>query len=255
MRILFINGSPRKVSNTKYVADVIKDIITEKHMDIEYTDLFLKDVILSMCCGCRACFVNGESYCPNRDDALQIKEHMELADAIIVGCPIYVEDVNGLTKVFIDRMAFNCHRPFLCGKPIFIYTVSGGNASTRGAKTLKYAFSSWGGNVVGIKNFALGNKPGTMGSTKEIQLNLYVDKVISKFEKNTVSVFSLISFGIQKAYWTKKDSTGCEYDKNYWVEKGWLDKNCKYYCKKNINMFQNLGRSFITAIIKRFYTE
>lgn len=255
MRILFINGSPRKVANTKYVADVIKDIISEKRKDIEYTDIFLKDAMLSMCCGCRACFVKGESYCPNKDDALKIKEHMEEADVIIAGCPIYVEDVNGLTKAFIDRMAFNCHRPFLDGKPVFLYTVSGGKASARGAKTLKNAFSSWGGNVVGIRNFPLGNKLDRVFSAKELQLENYVNKVIEKFEKNTVSMFSLISFGIQKAYWTQKDSAGCEYDKNYWIEKGWLDKSCKYYCKKNINMLQKLGAGFVTAIMKSFFVK
>jgi multimeric flavodoxin WrbA len=34
----------------------------------------------------------------------------------VFASPIYVEDVNGAMKNFIDRMAYNCHRPRFFGR-------------------------------------------------------------------------------------------------------------------------------------------
>lgn len=53
----------------------------------------------------------GEDHCPLRDDVSEIKKKIDDADIIILASPVYVEDVSGLLKNWIDRMAFVCHRP------------------------------------------------------------------------------------------------------------------------------------------------
>jgi multimeric flavodoxin WrbA len=38
---------------------------------------------------------------------------MMRAEAYVFASPVYVEDINGVMKNWIDRMAFNSHRPTL----------------------------------------------------------------------------------------------------------------------------------------------
>ena len=144
--------------------------------------------------------------------SLTLKSQMEQADAIIIGTPIYVEDISGLTKNWLDRMAFNCHRPFLLGKPVYLFATSGAGASKHALKTLKHALISWGGVIIGENQF------------------------------------SLVGFRIQKKYWIQRtDQTTVDY--LYWKEKGWLENSCHFYTSIQIPFYKRIASPIISQLV------
>lgn len=133
MNLLMINGSPNSSGNTNKILEVFTEVIYNTMNSNEFTckTISLSEMSVAPCRGCRVCFNNSEALCPHKDDVFSIKSSMDEADIIIIGSPVYVEDVTGLTKNWIDRMAYSCHRPFLYGKLVHIFTTSGAGASTR----------------------------------------------------------------------------------------------------------------------------
>ncbi|NTW34887.1 MAG: flavodoxin family protein [Syntrophobacteraceae bacterium] len=114
MRILGIEGSPRKNGNTeKLVKAVLQGAMEEGH-DGEF--LKLADMRISPCLGCIGCRETGE--CVIKDDMSRIYEGFQAADAIVVGSPVYMWQVSAQTKMFLDRLV-----PFI--KPDFSTRLSG----------------------------------------------------------------------------------------------------------------------------------
>ncbi len=108
MRILGIEGSPRKNGNTeKLVKAVLQGAMEEGH-DGEF--LKLADMRISPCLGCIGCRETGE--CVIKDDMSRIYEGFQAADAIVIGSPVYMWQVSAQTKMFMDRLV-----PFI--KPDF----------------------------------------------------------------------------------------------------------------------------------------
>ena len=232
MNVLMMNGSPNVSGNTGNVLTIIAKKIEEtRSEDVLSEVISLSDRKRNPCSGCRACFRNLETRCPYQDDVAMIKGKMEEADVIVMGSPVYVDNVTGLTKNWIDRMAYNCNRPFLEGKPVYLITTSGTEASDYALRTMKNAFTAWGAQVILCDNYSMGSKMKLIET--EILYGERIAKTIKEFmkyvDKKSISMHSLVGFQIQKKYWKKKDSDFENYDYEYWKEKGWLEKKCFYY--------------------------
>ena len=78
------------------------------------------------------------------------------ADGVILGSPIYVEDVNGIMKNWIDRMAFNCYRPVFSEKSALILATSGAGSSKYALRTMKTALNTWGFYTSAVGMFRMG---------------------------------------------------------------------------------------------------
>lgn len=107
MKILAINGSPRKNANT---ATLLKKALdgAEKH-GAETEMIHLYDLNYKGCVSCFACKLpNGKSYgkCAHKDDLKPILEKIKSADALILGSPIYFGNITGMMRSFIERLAF-----------------------------------------------------------------------------------------------------------------------------------------------------
>ena len=89
MIVLGIVGSPRKNGRTNRVVDAALEGAASKQAAVE--KVYLVDYAVQPYLGQR-----GVEYCP---DALS--RLCEDADAIVVGAPIYVGDVSGVTKNFM----------------------------------------------------------------------------------------------------------------------------------------------------------
>lgn len=255
MRILGICGSPRQEGNTEHIIDLCKQVIydTYKTKDkIIYDIIFIYNSKISWCKGCRICFNVSENKCPYNDELLIIKKKMEEADIIIIGSPVYVEDISGGIKNWMDRMAFNCHRPFLNGKPVYVYTTSAAVASKHAIKSMKRAIISWGGNVINNDNFIMGQKMNwevvekTYGKIIEKRMH----SMIETYKRKSVSLYSLISFGIQKRYWKRKEHTA---DYNYWMKMNWFESDSIYYEPVKVNFFKKKVSILISKLIATFF--
>ena len=84
--------------------------------DIEYEIVVLSDYHLGTCRGCKQCFAKGEESCFLKDDRDVLIEKMMASDGVVFATPNYAFNVSGIMKVFLDRLAFICHRPRFFGK-------------------------------------------------------------------------------------------------------------------------------------------
>ncbi len=254
MRVLFITGSPRNSGNTYQLAKVMESIMGAE--GIESSEIVqLSRLDIQSCRGCRICFQMSENKCPIKDSLLQLKDKMECTDLIIVGSPVYVEDVTGLMKNWIDRMAFNTHRPFLCGKPVYIYTTSASGASGHALHTLKNALVAWGAQIIGTDNYILS---GEVMQTEQIY-EKYEKLLVKKFHnltghkyQDTVTLFSLIGFNIQKKFRSRRNDKEHGVDYRYWKERGWLEKKCRYYKPVQISCIRLIFAKLLAWIISCF---
>ena len=106
MRIIAINGSPRKKWNT---ATLLVKALEGAASQGAVTDLVhLYDLAYKGCISCFACKAkDGKSYgrCAVEDSLTPLYARIEKADALILGSPIYLGDsvVSGSTKSFSLR--------------------------------------------------------------------------------------------------------------------------------------------------------
>jgi multimeric flavodoxin WrbA len=110
MKIIAVNGSPRKEWNT---ATLLKSALEGAASQGAATELIhLYDLKYKGCNSCFACKEKGgKSYgrCVVKDDLKPIFKRVEEADAVILGSPIYIGSITGEMQSFLERLVF----PFL----------------------------------------------------------------------------------------------------------------------------------------------
>ncbi|HEY8889015.1 MAG TPA: flavodoxin family protein [Clostridium sp.] len=107
MKLIAINGSPRKDKNTATLLKRALEGATSQGAETELIHLY--DQNYKGCISCFACKIkNGKSYgkCAVKDDLTLILEKVANADAIILGSPIYFGAVTGGMRSFIERFMF-----------------------------------------------------------------------------------------------------------------------------------------------------
>lgn len=253
MNLLMINGSPNNAGNTNKILELLSKEMSKTIKGDNYvcSTISLSQKSIEHCHGCRICFNDSELHCPYKDDVNSIKCRMEEADIIIIGSPVYVEDVTGITKNWIDRMAYNCHRPFLRGKLVYIITTSGAGASSHAIKTLKHALVAWGAQIVNYDNYHMGIKMKLVEAEKLYSkiITIRINELIHRINNSRINMYSLIAFNVQKKYWSRKNIDTQSFDYKYWKKQGWLTKKCFYYHPINDIFFKkNLAILFSKLI-------
>ena len=84
MKLLFLNGSPRKRGNTAVTLGLLEEALRERFgerdCEISAETLHISDLDIRSCRGCRACFDRGEEACPLKDDLLDLHAKIMAAD-------------------------------------------------------------------------------------------------------------------------------------------------------------------------------
>jgi multimeric flavodoxin WrbA len=133
MKLLAINGSPRKKWNTAMLLENALEGAASKGAETELVHLY--DLTYTGCTSCFACKLKGgKSYgkCAVNDGLTPVLEKIPDADALILGSPIYFGTVSGEMRSFMERLLFPYHAytsppSSLFGKKIpaaFIYTMN-----------------------------------------------------------------------------------------------------------------------------------
>ena len=113
MKVMAINGSPRKKWNTATL--LAKALQGAASQGAETELIHLYDLRFKGCISCFACkTIGGKSYgrCTVKDDLTPVLKKIAAADAIILGSPIYFCTVSGEMRSFMERLLF----------PYFTYT-------------------------------------------------------------------------------------------------------------------------------------
>ena len=101
MKILGINGSPRKNGNTKILLETVFKPLQEAGYETELFQIGGKQI--HGCTACGKCREIKDQRCHIKNDAInECIQKMIEADAIILGSPVYFADVSTEMKALID---------------------------------------------------------------------------------------------------------------------------------------------------------
>lgn len=107
MKVIAINGSPRKNNNT---ATLLKEALEgAKSRGAETELVHLYDLEYKGCVSCFACKLKTRKSFGNclwKDGLTPLLEKIEGADAVILGSPIYFGSVTGEVRSFLERLLF-----------------------------------------------------------------------------------------------------------------------------------------------------
>jgi multimeric flavodoxin WrbA len=107
MKVIAFNGSPRKNWNTAILLE--KALAGAKSQGAKTEVIHLYDLNFKGCISCFACKQkDGKSYgkCPVDDDLKPLFERIEKAHALIFGSPVYLGNVTGEMRSFLERLVF-----------------------------------------------------------------------------------------------------------------------------------------------------
>jgi multimeric flavodoxin WrbA len=262
MKILALIGSQRKRGNTARLVELIaaqmQALAAGQDEPFDIDIVYLGDLDIEMCRGCRVCFDRGETHCPCDDDLLAIYEQMHAADGVLLAGPVYVNDVNGVIKNWIDRLAFVCHRPAFFGKSAYLLATVGVGPTSHALKTMRYALSSWGFDVTGQSGFKMGALMDSEALVEQFESR--AEKIAAALwtsirgrQAENPSFLSLMTFRIQQGYW-QRDPQKESIDYHYWAEQGWIDPRRSYYIPHRANRLKVELARLAGAILAPFVT-
>jgi multimeric flavodoxin WrbA len=107
MRVIALNGSPRKKWNTATL--LVKALGGAASEGAETRLVHLYDIAYTGCVSCFACkTIGGKSYgkCAVQDGLTPVLREAEEADGLIFGSPLYFGTVSGQMRSFLERLLF-----------------------------------------------------------------------------------------------------------------------------------------------------
>ncbi|MDY0130610.1 MAG: flavodoxin family protein [Methanosarcina vacuolata] len=107
MKVIAINGSPRKNWNTATLLEKTLEGAASEGAETELIHLY--DLDFKGCISCFACkLIGGKSFgkCAVKDELTPVLERLEEADAVILGSPIYLGNSTGEMRSFMERYIF-----------------------------------------------------------------------------------------------------------------------------------------------------
>lgn len=256
-----INSSPRREGNTSRLLEKFNWVFSVEKSRFQITEetevsmIWLPEKKIEFCRGCRCCFEKG--YCPVSDDMKELAESMLQSDVLILASPVYLEDVNGIMKNFLDRLSYFCHRPAFYDKYALIITTSGAGSTSHSQNTLKTALTTWGYRLVGAGKFKMGAAMSREQTEEQYvkKLRVLADRLLLSWKqdkKRHPAFLSLVSFQIMKKYYKNCDRVS-ETDRSYWEQKGWLDPKTVYYAECSCNPFRRLCARAAGAILSKIF--
>lgn len=107
MKVIAINGSPRKTYNTGRLLQSALDGARSKGAEVELVnliDLNFKGCI--SCFGCKKVHTRYINSCAYEDELTPVLKQVMQCDALILGSPIYVGDITSAMRAFLERLIF-----------------------------------------------------------------------------------------------------------------------------------------------------
>jgi multimeric flavodoxin WrbA len=107
LKSIAINGSPRKSWNTAQILKAALEGASSAGSQTELVHLY--DLDFKGCVSCFSCMKadgSGMWRCAQKDDLSPLLEKIMRSDVLFVGSPIYCGNVTGMTRCFLERLAF-----------------------------------------------------------------------------------------------------------------------------------------------------
>jgi multimeric flavodoxin WrbA len=223
-RVIAFVGSARKKHTYRAVEQFLEQVQALGGVETEIVRL--SDYRISTCIGCKACMDWGEEACPLQDDRDALIEKMVAADGVVFASPNYAFQVSGLTKVWLDRLAFILHRPRFFGKAFTSIVAQGIYGGTKIVDYLNFVGSGLGFETV--KGCCIQ----TLEPITEKQQRK-TDRALAKLARRfhaqlaqpgyaTPSLVKLMLFRLSRTSMRiELDEGACDY--RYYAEQGWFE--------------------------------
>jgi multimeric flavodoxin WrbA len=105
MKVVAFNGSPRKDGNTNILINRLLREVEREGIETELVQLSEKEI--RGCIACFKCHENRDQHCAVKKDAAnEYIEKITKAQGIVLGSPVYFQDVTPEMKALIDRAGF-----------------------------------------------------------------------------------------------------------------------------------------------------
>lgn len=106
MKVIVLNGSPRKNNNTAKMLKSAKEGAESKGYEVEYYDLY--DLNFTGCRSCLACKLKDgrRNHCFWKDDLSPIIDKIFESEALIIGSPIYQGNLTSQIQALMERLHF-----------------------------------------------------------------------------------------------------------------------------------------------------
>lgn len=104
MKVLMINGSPRKNSNTGIALGEMEKVFHKNGIETEIVQIGTESI--RGCMGCGFCFKNGKCAI---DDIVnnELAKKFEECDGLVIGSPVYYAAANGTLISLLDRLFYS----------------------------------------------------------------------------------------------------------------------------------------------------
>lgn len=105
MKVLMINGSPRKESNTGVALAEMEKIFAAEGIEVE--TVRIGNEVIRGCQACGACGKLGK--CAFDDIVNELAPKFEEADGLVLGSPVYYASANATLVALLDRLFYSSH--------------------------------------------------------------------------------------------------------------------------------------------------
>ena len=105
MKVIAINGSPKKEGNTWHALKMVGDELQAG--GIEFEIIHVGHKLLHGCTACVKCAENKDEKCSFGADGLnEWIQIVKAADGMIIGSPVHYSGIGGTMKCFLDRLFY-----------------------------------------------------------------------------------------------------------------------------------------------------
>lgn len=103
MKVLIINGSPRKGGNTAIAVAEIAKILKQEQIEVIDYQIGVKDI--RGCTACNYCRLNCQ--CVFNDEVRELASIFEQVDGVVIASPVYFASANGSLISLLDRLFYS----------------------------------------------------------------------------------------------------------------------------------------------------
>lgn len=167
LKVLLLNGSPRRNGNTFTMLSEIEKQLQKNGIESEIFQLGNRPV--RGCVACGQCHAKNLDRCVFDDDVCnQIAEKLAVADALVVGSPVYYGMPAGQVLSVLQRLGY-CAGKYMQGKPAAAVTVCRRGGATSAFQALQMAFQMLNMPIVTSQywNIGYGSAPGEVSKDEE----------------------------------------------------------------------------------------